>query len=356
VRSTAFLFSSGRRERLQDGRPTEFLYGYAELARDDQPVAMFEEEDLGAKRTWPWLFEVISARIAGVSGVSPRLAMSLVSALRGPLASYEVLIATTQSIGMALAALKAIGLHDKRIVVMTMGLLESDAADWRRAIHRRLLRGTTIAALSKPEAQSVRSWAGDRIDICDFTFGVDLAFWSPADTLARSDEILSIGNDRARDYSTLLAAWRPTFPRLTIITSLPISCDLPNVAIERGDWRGAAISDSDLRSRFQHARFIVTPLLDTLQPSGQSATLQAMACGRPVIISSNSGLWDPELMRSGICRLVPPGDSGALRSAIEDMIAHPEAAESMGVAAREALLANDISAGAMARQIVRLAR
>lgn len=355
MRSTAFLFSSGRRERLQGGRPTEFLYGYAELARDGRPVAMFEEEDLGAGRRWPKVFEAVSARIAGLSGVSPRLATSLIKAIKGQLAPYEVLIATTQSIGLALAALKALGYHDKHIVVMTMGLLEADAAAWRRAIHRRVLRGCTLAALSKPEAQSVRSWAGDRIDIHDFTFGIDLKFWTPANTAARCDEILSIGNDRARDYGTLLAAWRPTFPKLTIITSLPISTDLPNVVIERGDWRGVAISDCDLRSRFQNARFIVTPLLDTLQPSGQSATLQAMACGRPVIISSNLGLWDPELMQSGICRLVPPGDTAAMMSAIEDMLARPESAEAMGAAARAAMLGHDVSTEVMARQIEWLA-
>jgi len=355
MRPTAFLFSSGRRARLLENGPTEFLYGFAELERTGRPVAMFEEADLGTGNKWPRLLEAASARIAGLAGVSPRLAIRFLKALRGPLAEFEVLVATTQSIGMALAALGAAGFHDKCVILMTMGLLEPDASNWRQALHRLALRRTTLAALSKPEGELIRTWCGQGIDVIDFTFGVDLDFWSPAPRTVLSDEVLSIGNDRARDYETLLSAWRPEFPRLTIITSLSISSDKPNVVIERGDWRGASISDVDLRERFRQARLIVTPVRETIQPSGQSATLQAMACGRPVIMSANKGLWDPALMYSGICRLVPPGDAGMLSDAVASLLMNTDAAEKQGRAARRALLDKNISAKAMASQIEKLA-
>ena len=355
MRPTAFLFSSGRRERLVNGGPTEFLYGYAELERSGKPVAFFEESDIGVGKKWPRIPEALSARIAGYAGVSPRLVSRFVTALKGPLARFDVLVATTQSIGMALAALGAAGFHDKKIIMMTMGIVEPDAAGWRKALHRAALHGSTLAVLSKPEAASVLAWLVAHVDVEEFTFGIDLDYWTPAPDAARSDEILSIGNDRARDYQTLLAAWRPEFPRLTIITSLPITSDKSNVVIERGDWRGASISDDDLRERFRRARFIVTPVRETLQPSGQSATLQAMACGRPTIMSANQGLWDPHLMTADLCTLVPPGDVSALSVAMADMLSNPEAAELMGLAARAKLEIDDISAIAMAAQIERLA-
>ena len=44
------------------------------------------------------------------------------------------------------------------------------------------------------------------------------------------------------------------------------------------------------------------------QPSGQSVTLQASACARPVVLSRTRGLWDPDRLRDGEnVLLVPPG-------------------------------------------------
>jgi len=354
MRPTAFLFSSGRRERLDDGGPSEFLYGYAELAKKGKPVAMFEERDLGFGAHWPRIPEAISARMAATFGVSPRLVARLRAAIAGPLAKYDVLVATTQSIGMAIAALRAMGLHDKRLILMTMGLVPQSTAAWKHALYRRVLDGVELAVLSRPEAASIRTWSQDRFAVLDFTFGVDLDFWSagPADA---SGEVLSIGNDPARDFATLVAAWQPDFPMLRIITRRPVSTSKPNITIERGDWRQSAITDEEIRDRFRSARLVITPVTDTIQPSGQSATLQAMACARPVIMSNNRGLWDRDFMHDGVCRLVPPGDVEALSRAIRNMLDSRDDAEAMGQDARRAIVEHDISSRAMADQIERLA-
>ncbi|MCC7250937.1 glycosyltransferase [Hyphomicrobium sp.] len=355
MRSVAFLFSSGRRQRLTNGGPGEFLYGFAELARAGKPVAMFEEDDLGFGKPWPRLLEAASARVSHAAGVSPRLLPRLRSAIAGPLSPYDVLVATTQSIGMAIATLRAMGQHDKRLILMTMGLVSPDASAWRRSLARKLLAGVDLAVLSRPEAASIRSWVGDRSRVHDFVFGVDVGFWTPGGTGAVSEEVLSIGNDPARDFATLVAAWRPEFPRLSIITSQSFFTDKPNVCVERGDWRQAAMTDEDVRERFRRARLVITPVIDTIQPSGQSATLQAMACGRPVIMTRNRGLWDPEFMNEGVCRLVPPGDVDALSHVIRSLLDDRAAAERMGTAARQAVVAHDVTSAGMARQIERLA-
>ena len=62
------------------------------------------------------------------------------------------------------------------------------------------------------------------------------------------------------------------------------------------------------------------------------AAAEAMACGRPVIASRVSSL--PELVIDGVTgRLVPPGDADALRDAMIELIADPEARERLGQAA-----------------------
>jgi glycosyltransferase involved in cell wall biosynthesis len=86
---------------------------------------------------------------------------------------------------------------------------------------------------------------------------------------------------------------------------------------------------------FQRAAFVVIPLHNTLQPSGQSACLQAMACGKTVILSAIDGLWDRDLMRDGVtCILVPPGDVRALREAVAALADDPQRAARIGAAAR----------------------
>ena len=144
---------------------------------------------------------------------------------------------------------------------------------------------------------------------------------------------------------------RPHFPPLEIITSLPVKSDKPNVRVTRGDWRKQVISDADLRARVQRARLVVVPLHDTMQPSGQSAALQALASGRPLILTENRGCWDKEmLVRHRACRFVAPGDSAVLADAIAELLANPAEAEAMGARGRRMLEQENVSAHAMAAQ------
>jgi glycosyltransferase involved in cell wall biosynthesis len=62
--------------------------------------------------------------------------------------------------------------------------------------------------------------------------------------------------------------------------------------------------------------------------------LEAMAAGAPVIASATGGLVE-QVDDGTTGRLVPPGDVGALRTAIADLLADPEARRRMGAAGRE---------------------
>jgi len=101
------------------------------------------------------------------------------------------------------------------------------------------------------------------------------------------------------------------------------------------------MNDEDLRQLYNMARAVVVPLKDVHQPTGYSVTLQAMACGRPVILSNIKGLWTHTLLKSGVnCLLVPPGDAKALGEAIGQVRANPSWAADIGRAARETVLAH----------------
>jgi glycosyltransferase involved in cell wall biosynthesis len=185
-------------------------------------------------------------------------------------------------------------------------------------------------------------------DIPYIPFGVDHRFWLQTDGLGASDYALAIGNDLARDWGTLVAAWRPDFPTLKIVTNLTIPAHGSNIEVIRGDWRTQVFSDEEIRDLYRGARFVIVPLHDTIQPAGQSACLQAMACGRPVILSSIMGLWDRDLMQDGVNVLfVAPHDVAALTEAASRLLFDAKLCERIGRNAR-ARVESDFNTDAMA--------
>jgi len=64
------------------------------------------------------------------------------------------------------------------------------------------------------------------------------------------------------------------------------------------------------------------------------ATLEAMACGKPVIAARAMAL--PELVRHGLSgRLFQPGEAGDLAAQMQWMLEHPEAWAVMGAHGRQ---------------------
>lgn len=128
-------------------------------------------------------------------------------------------------------------------------------------------------------------------------FAVDTEFWRPRPEAApQANTILFMGNDRPRDYDMVLAIARtlPEF-QFVFVTKVIAAGDVPaNVRLMAGDWKDALLSDTDIRDVVQKSALVILPLKPTYKPSGQSVTMQAMACGKPVMISKRDGFWEPE--------------------------------------------------------------
>lgn len=166
--------------------------------------------------------------------------------------------------------------------------------------------------------------------------GIKLGKFVPAPQ-ARAESILSIGVTK-RDYQTLISALE-TLPGYE--TEIFASSRFGDTF--RGSTPGAIpewvhfrerVSDQELIARYQHARFVVVTLEDTLQSSaGINVILEASACGKAVIATRSEGtptyLVDGE---TGI--LVPPNDVPALRAAMEKLWTDPELARDMGAKGR----------------------
>jgi glycosyltransferase involved in cell wall biosynthesis len=167
----------------------------------------------------------------------------------------------------------------------------------------------------------------------------DQVFWSPRER--EIDMICSAGSEM-RDYATLFEALRGTGVRCHVASDhvraerfrfgkrIPIDTYRglvgDNVTVGRTTW-------PELRELYARSRFVVVPLLPSDTDNGVTVILEAMAMGKPVIVSRTRGQVD--VVEDGVTGIyVPVGDAGALRAAIMDLWNDPARAAEMGRAAR----------------------
>jgi glycosyltransferase involved in cell wall biosynthesis len=345
-----YLYRSGRKSRLAEPGegPTEFFYGYQQLRAKCLDVHILEDADIGMAPPLSPLPRLIGKLSAILGGLPVGMAAGLLMGRHcHRLKDAGCLVATTNGMGMALAMARACGRLKAPVLLLAMGLLPHRPSRLQLWLYRRLAKHISIACISRGEAEFLsKLFPGE--DIPYIPFGVDHRFWLQTDGLGASDYALAIGNDLARDWGTLVAAWRPDFPTLKIVTNLTIPAHGSNIEVIRGDWRTQVFSDEEIRDLYRGARFVIVPLHDTIQPAGQSACLQAMACGRPVILSSIMGLWDRDLMQDGVNVLfVAPHDVAALTEAASRLLFDAKLCERIGRNAR-ARVESDFNTDAMA--------
>ena len=215
-----------------------------------------------------------------------------------------------------------------------MGLGDLMKNPIRRAFLKLFLEDISILSISKGEMEYVLKTIGSDMKIEYLPFGVDINFWCQSDNKT-SEYVLTIGNDSNRDYKLLLSVWKKEYPELKIITRHNISSELSNVKIIKGDWNEQLMSDEKIREYIQNANFIIVPVQQTSQPSGQSFCLQAMACGKAVIMSNIIGLWEPELMvNKENCMLYQPDNKQSILNNIEILLTDLELKNKLGKNAR----------------------
>ena len=83
-----------------------------------------------------------------------------------------------------------------------------------------------------------------------------------------------------------------------------------------------------VRERLLRARVVALPVQENTYSGATTTLLQAMACGRPIVVTRTAAIARGyHLEDRANCRLVPPGDVGALEGAIARFFADPALAE-----------------------------
>jgi glycosyltransferase involved in cell wall biosynthesis len=164
---------------------------------------------------------------------------------------------------------------------------------------------------------------------------VDTHFFTPDPSVAVVPQVCAAGAVN-RDYETLVEAMRPLDVPVKIaadtawkysagdtqVLTLP-----PNV--EMRSWGNYV----NLRALYAQSSVVVVPLKKPML-SGVTVALEAMAMGKPVILTYND--YVREFLRDGENGyFVPPGDVAALRQKVQFLLDHPQEAERVGARARE---------------------
>ncbi|WP_217994530.1 glycosyltransferase family 4 protein [Mobilicoccus pelagius] len=160
------------------------------------------------------------------------------------------------------------------------------------------------------------------------TLGIDDEHFAPAEQPPIRQRVFSVGDDRMRDYSTLVGALHRVHeqrPGLTaeVATTLPVELPQKWAHIHRRRM------DQEVKGCYQRAEVVALALRPTRQGSGLTVILEAMASGRPVVVTDNPGLSD--YVEHGVTGLlVPAKDPGAMADAIDALLADPGRAAAMG--------------------------
>jgi glycosyltransferase involved in cell wall biosynthesis len=168
----------------------------------------------------------------------------------------------------------------------------------------------------------------------------------------RPVRILSLGNDRHRDWQTLVEAvkgWDETVLRLVSQAVDPaLIRSVPNVEIVQPK------TNDELLALYDWADIVVVPIKPNLHASGITVLEEATLCGLPVICTDTCGL--EAYFREGEVSFVPPGEPMAIRQRIALLAADDAERGAMVERARQRIMQDGLTSRRFAQRHAELSR
>jgi glycosyltransferase involved in cell wall biosynthesis len=208
--------------------------------------------------------------------------------------------------------------------------LRDGSADLQSGARRVAHGARALTVFSRNQVEILRERAGvppERVTVVPY--GIDTSFYTPDGAPDGSPYVAVVGKDDGRDWPTFLAAARqtPGIPyRLATEPSMLAGLDVPDNVRLLG-----RVDHLRYRDLLRGAALVVVPTKDFAYPTGQSVLLEAMACGRPVVVTHTPAMDD---YVTEAARTHAVGDAGGLAEAVASLWDDRAARERMGEAAR----------------------
>lgn len=234
-------------------------------------------------------------------------------------------------------------------VVTGVGWLTSREASpplQRRLVERYLPRAAAVWTQCSAMVPILRSeWSLPEVDFV--TLGIDTDFFAEQSWDLAGPMVASAGEDRFRDHALLVEAVRSVrrqLPdlRLELATALPVEVDPTSDTLHTGRMGGR------MRDLYARSSVVAVALRPTPTGSGLTVVLEALASGRPVVVTGNPGVDD--YVEHGVTGLlVPPDDPEAFAGALRALLLDPARCREMGRAAADRARREFTSAAMSAR-------
>ena len=257
-------------------------------------------------------------------GLDPVRAVRILAGRR----DCDLVLACFESPTVPLLLLRRVAAFPPPIVMVDVGL----AGGW--AIRDRVLdfvipRIDGIIVLGSNQVDYIRQrWQTNAL-VTFIHQHVDTAFYAPS-PISEGGPILSVGEDVGRDFPTLISALDGLDAHL-VIKSRRLTVAHP--ARPRIQTIAERLSPLAYRQLFVEARLVALPLTMTVNASGVGTLLEAMAMGKPIIVSDSPGIRD-YVVPGETALVVPCGDSTAMRAAVQRLMADTQLASRLGEQAR----------------------
>ena len=96
-----------------------------------------------------------------------------------------------------------------------------------------------------------------------------------------------------------------------------------------------------MRDLYGNSEFIIIPLKETFQPSGQSTCLQAMSCSKAVVITKIKGIWDEKLMKhKENIFFIRSGNELDLKNSVKSLVSDVNLRKSLEIGGRSLIISN----------------
>jgi glycosyltransferase involved in cell wall biosynthesis len=282
--------------------------------------------------------KAINRALYGLGGYGGDFA-SVLTSLRQANAA-DVVLSTVDTVGIPLVLLKRARLLRRPLVYTSIGLPERLVqlrGKRMRRLYKGALRGAAaILAYSEQEAQWLRDWLEPGGGAVVFLpFAVDVQAFRPEPGRTPTADVVAVGADPRRDFDLLVeVASRHPELSFTIVASAERARSFvalpPNVAVE------VDLPADETRARLADARVVALPVRENSYSGATTVLLQAMALGKPVVVSRTAAIATGYELEDGVnCRLVEPGDVAAFERAILQTLTGADAAVALGTRARQ---------------------
>lgn len=252
---------------------------------------------------------------------------------RRRLLDADVVWTHTESQFLAVAALVAFARRRPKILGQSVWLFDRWASlnPFHKWLFRRLIRDVDVLTVHSSKNLAVAQALFPSKRVLHVPFGIPSErMTDPVARVARPLRILSIGNDRHRDWGCLAEALDGLPDAVTVILSGTAPRALmkgrPNLKIMQ------ARTNPELYGHFAEADVVCVPLKPNMHASGITVIQEAVLLGVPVIATATGGLegyFGPDCVR-----YVPPANPEALREALREVAADPEGTRQRAVRAQ----------------------